>query len=53
MAMNYDRNHIFTDEDISRRSLNRSHLTLVKNINEHDIDMTFREMEGTGLLSST
>jgi len=53
LAVNYDRNHIFTDGDISRRLLNRSHLTLVKNINEHDIDMTFREMEGTGLLSST
>jgi len=53
MAMNYDRNHIFTDGDISRRSLNRSHRTLVKNINEHDIGMILREMKETGLLSST
>jgi len=51
MAMNSIRNTVFTECDISRRSLNRIHLTLVKNINEHDIGMILREVERTELLS--
>jgi len=51
MAMIYNGNHYFLDEDICRRSLNRCHLTLVDGINEHDMTMLFCEMERTEILS--
>jgi len=50
MTENYNRNDIFIDADISRRLLNRSHLTLVNGIlmsMTWILSMILREVERT------
>jgi len=51
MSASYNRNHNVLDGDISRRSLNLSHRTLVNNINTHDLNMILSEIERTKFLT--